>query len=396
MTTSTLATMMVTLEGSAAAQCTFQNNNGVAGTLTNSTPSSCITYFDGTNHTVNVTNNSTLTTTHPYPPAIPGTSTGISVLKSGTTLTGNILNSGSIIAPNAGINIGDGATGGSNSNSGAVLIGSITNSGTITSAVDIFVEGNSNVLSTVTGSIINAASGLILDTNVGIDLGNATVGGLITNAGTITSTGSSAINVFDSNLGSAGTPGSGNIVNATGVHITGSANGFAAIVVNGSVGPITTIAGSVINNGIISAFQLGIEVIEATALGGVTNGGSGTINAAVGIALTGASHAPVSIDGNIVNQGTINAAAVPAFFSGGFSEGIAIFGGGASVWRSRRSPLGFRGTPPASTRALPSGRSPSGMRRGPSAFRRSRKPCGSSSTGFRMTSAWLCWHIACR
>jgi uncharacterized protein with beta-barrel porin domain len=330
MTTSALA-MMIALEGSAAAQCAFQNNNGIAGTLTNSTPASCVTYFDGTNHTVNVVNNSSLTAPGTYPPIFPGTATGISVLRSGTTLSGNIVNNGSISAENAGINIGQGTTKSQiQLNAGAVVNGSITNSGTITATDGIFVSGNSSLLSTLTGSIINAG-GVIQGADAAINVQNATVGGSITNAGTITSTGSSAINVFDSNLGSTGAPGSGNIVNAAGAHITGSANGFAAIVVNGSVGPITTIAGSIINNGTISAFQLGVEVIEATALGGVTNGGSGTIDAAVGISLTGTSHAPVSIGGNIVNQGTINAAAVPAFFSGGFSEGIAIFGGSAST-----------------------------------------------------------------
>src|SRR5581483_5384462 len=99
-----------------------------------------------------ITNNSTLTTTHPYPPVIPGTATGISILKSGTTLTGNIINSGTgvITAQNAGINIGEGATGGANANAGAVLSGSITNSGTITANDGIFVTGNTSLLSTVT------------------------------------------------------------------------------------------------------------------------------------------------------------------------------------------------------------------------------------------------------
>ncbi len=282
--TSSAVAMMAALDGSAAAQCASSNTAPV----TNNAPSNCITFYDGLAHVGDVTNNSTLTTIQPYPPAVPGTSTGISVLKSGTILTGNIINNGTIVAPNAGINIGEGATGGANSNAGAVLVGSITNTGSITSSVGIWVAGNSSLLSTVTGSIINAASGLINNTNVGIDVQFATVGGSITNAGTITGSGTAGINVAFANLGSAGSPGSGNIVNATGAKISST---YIGIVLNGNSGSATgaTIAGSITNNGNITSpnqgTAQGIEVAAATALGGVTN--NGTINSAIGIEMFG-------------------------------------------------------------------------------------------------------------
>ncbi len=276
-------------------------------------------------------NNSTLTPTGQYSPTLPGTATGISVLKSGTTLSGNIINSGSINANTIpgrqiGINIGEGATNSINQNAGAVLNGSITNSGTITSQVGVWVAGNSGLFSTVTGSIINAASGQINYTNVGINEEWATIGGSITNSGTITGTGTGGINVAFANVGSTGTPGSGNVVNATGAKIV---SGYIGIVDNGNSGSAigATIAGSIINNGNITVpnqgTAQGIEVAAAAVLGGVTN--TGTINGALGVVLFGANSGGfpkiASVGGNIVNQGMINAVS-----TNGSGGGIEIFG----------------------------------------------------------------------
>ncbi len=351
--TSSALAMMVASEGAAfATGCTFQNDNGVGGTLTIGSASDCVTYFDNTNHNVTVINNSTLTA--PGTGFIPGTGTGISVLKPGTILNGNITNNGAINA-SIGVNIGGGATSSTHQNAGAVLNGSITNAGTITAAIGIQVSGSSlgGVItqSTVTGSIINAANGQMQVTNDSISVAFATVGGSITNAGTITSTGSGGISVLDSNLGSSSTPGSGNIVNATGAHMT-LTDGFAAIDLNGSSSGATA-AGSIINNGTITlqptgSATVGIEVIEATLLGGVTNGGNGTINAVYGIAVTGKENIVASIAGSIVNQGQINAVA-----TNGSSFGIAIFGfegggpaivGGSIVNSGTISSTGVSGT----------------------------------------------------
>ena len=320
---SALAIVMA-LDGAAAAQCASQNTAPV----TNTTPSNCITFYDGAAHTGDVINNSTLTPTGTYSPGMPGTATGISVLKLGTTLTGNIINNGTINASTVpgkqyGINIGVGATNSVNQNAGAVLNGSITNAGTITGSSGIEIGGNSTLFSTATGSIINAAGGQINYTGVGISLGYATVGGSITNAGTISGTGTAGINVAWSNLGG---PGSGNIVNATGAKIASS---YIGIVVNGNSGTATgaTIAGSIINNGNITAPNQntgqGIEVAAAAVLGGITN--SGTITAAIGIELFGANEGGfnkiASVAGNIINQGQINAVS-----TNGSSGGVEIFG----------------------------------------------------------------------
>ena len=77
--TSSALAMMIALEGSAAAQCASQN----VAPVTNTTPSNCITFYTPGNHSGDVTNNSTLTPTGQYSPTLPGTATGISVLKSG-------------------------------------------------------------------------------------------------------------------------------------------------------------------------------------------------------------------------------------------------------------------------------------------------------------------------
>ena len=323
--------MMVASEGAAfAAACTFQNNNGVAGNLTISAPADCVTYFDATNHVVNVINNSTLTPTGTG--FAPGTGTGISVVKQGTTLTGNIINNGTINASHKlGINIGEGATSSTHSNAGAVLNGSITNTSTINASQGIVVSGNPTLFSTMTGSIINTVGGQINFTNAGINVQLATVGGSITNAGTLSgATGTAGIGVnYGTTLGSSATPGSGNIVNATGAKIV---SGFLGISVNGNFSqasvPAVTIAGSVINNGTIITPNVtthaGIVVDAAVVQGGITNGG--TLSGGQGIVLFGATDhgisRGVSVAGSIVNQNKIIVSV-----TGGAVQGIALFAG---------------------------------------------------------------------
>ena len=320
--TSSALALLIGAEGSAAAQC-FYNN--VPGGVDNTTAHNCISYNNGTASTGNAVNDTsgTLTTAHAYPPVNPGTATGISVWGSGTTLVGNIINSGTINAPNAGINIGEGATTGNGQGAGAVLSGSITNSGTIGGTIipgfGIVLGGTALTQSTVTGSIINAAGGLIHYSNAGIDIGYATVGGMISNAGIISGTGSSAITILDSQIGNVG---GNSIVNGTNATITAT-NAFAAIVLNGSgAGGTATATGAIVNNGTINgAPTIGIEVVEATAAG-ITNGG--TINASYGIALTGKNAIAAVVTGNILNSGTINASA-------GSGIGIYSYKGGATV-----------------------------------------------------------------
>lgn len=310
------------MERSAEAQCALNNNPGGSN---NAGSINCISYNNGVNNTGDIVNQSsgTITPTHAYAPITPGTATGISVVGLGTTLTGNITNSGTITNTVAawGINIGGGATAASIFHgAGATLLGSITNNGTITSPVGINVEGSSvsGVLTptSVSGSIINGVGAKLNYTDVAINLAFANFGGSIINNGTISGTGSGAINVLDSSV-------HGDIVNATGASIT--ANGaLAAIVLNGSASG-ATLTGSIINQGTISGAGLtaGIEVVEATA-GGVTN--SGTITAGYGIVATGKENIPAVISGTILNSGTITATAA-------FGAGIGVFGyqGGAAA-----------------------------------------------------------------
>src|SRR4051794_675623 len=110
LTTGSALALIAGMAGSARAACDFNNQ---AGGVTNNAAHNCISYNSGTVNTGDVTNNSTLTATHAYPPGPPGgTSTGIQVFGLGTTLNGNIVNNGSISAPQYGISIGAGATSG--------------------------------------------------------------------------------------------------------------------------------------------------------------------------------------------------------------------------------------------------------------------------------------------
>ena len=136
------------MERSANAVCAV--NNTFVG-LPNNTAINCISYNDGANHSGNVVNQAPLgviAPTHAYAPIAPGTATGISVIGHGTTLTGNIINSGTITNTlgSYGINIGGGATAASIfQGAGATLLGSITNSGTITSSIGINVAGSATL-----------------------------------------------------------------------------------------------------------------------------------------------------------------------------------------------------------------------------------------------------------
>jgi outer membrane autotransporter protein len=296
----------------AEAQCAFNNS---AGGADNAGTINCISYNNGLVSIGNVTNEATgvITATHPYPPVNAGTSTGISVVVAGTKLIGNIVNNGSISAPQYGINIGAGSHGvpPTQVGIGATLVGSITNNGTITT-------GGANGIvvrqSVVTGSLTNGASGIINSFDVGMLVtgvsGNlATIGGSITNNGTITTHDNDGMFVQFANVG-------GPITN-TGTIQTG--NAFAAMEVSAS-----TVAGSFTNSGNLQAHIIGMFVDAATINGSLSNNG-GTINALIGIGVQGGSGAtPAIITGDVANSGTINASA---------NTGIAVIGfnGGATI-----------------------------------------------------------------
>ena len=164
--TSSLVALVIGLQGSAEAAACHYNN--VAGGVDNTTAQDCIAYNGGGAFTGNVTNEATgsLTTTAPEGGPLPGTASGISVLAPGTTLTGNIVNKGTITSNFVNINIGTGnfGTPPTSPGAGATLNGSITNSGSLNVGVGssgttgISLSGTGSV---VTGSITNDINGTI-------------------------------------------------------------------------------------------------------------------------------------------------------------------------------------------------------------------------------------------
>ena len=294
--------MIVAAGQSAEAQCALNNN---AGGSNNAGAINCISYNNGVNNTGDIVNQAsgTITPTHTYAPTLPGTATGISVVGLGTTLTGNITNSGTITNThgNWGINIGSGAySGGNISSGGASLNGSITNIGTINAQTGISIQR-----STMSGSIVNSTNAFIQGgTNVGISTAQASIGGGITNNGTITRGGNAGISVSETTV--AGTISNGGTIN--------SGTAFAGLAIdNGGI-----VGGSVINSGSITATDDAIEVfpnpkgsgaiLNQTIVGSIINTSTGTLSALVGIALTATSNTSRNvIGGNIINNGTITA-----------------------------------------------------------------------------------------
>ncbi len=389
--TSSALALVIGAEGSAFAQC-FYNNQ--AGGVDNTTARNCISYNSvspGSPFSGNVINDTTgtLTPTGVYTGGhgtnLPGTASGISVLGSGTTLNGNIINNGTInttmqTGGQGAINIGGGESDpGPTSGAGATVVGSITNNGTITGlATGINVVGNGT---SVTGAITN--NHIITDSNVGISVGNnASVGG-ITNAGAITSTlapisvseATVAGSIINTNTGKlTATTGTVGIAVANGGSIGGSVENFGSISEAGTFGTVIqvlpsagslaqTISGSIINeaggtltggvgigiiainnnatiqtnvanSGTITAGLTGIQVLSATVGGAVSN--SGTITAAEnGIQLVNlinlvgttfhATTGPARVGGGVTNSGTITSNGIG--FAGIGLDGATVAGG---------------------------------------------------------------------
>ena len=281
-------------------------NNTFAG-LPNSSAINCVSFNDGANHTGDIVNNTTgtITPTTPYPPINPGTSSGISVLGTGTKLTGNITNNGTISGLFAGINIGGGAHGvvPTIQNAGATVTGTITNNGTITSTgtgINVFK-------SDVGGSIINNLN--ITSRDVAIDLFGTsgspnTVGGSITNNGTITLTsGNDGMAVQFFNVG-------GSVSNTGTINANGGSGAMS--VARGSV------TGSITNSGTINATGNGF-LVDGVAVGGsVINTSTGTINGNFGFEIQRTTGFAETIAGDVSNAGVIHA-------SGSTGIGIGIY-----------------------------------------------------------------------
>ncbi len=215
---------------------------------------------------------------------------------SGITVTGNVANTGTIAAGGS-TQTGIHITNGS-------IGGTISNAGTITAAATgdgIDVRG-----SAVSAGIVN--SGRISAGSSGIFVvGGSSFAGGISNAGTI-SAGGSGISVSSVSSFAGGISNSGTISAAhSGISVTG----------------VSAFAGGIANSGTISAASTGIYVGASSFVGGISN--SGTISArGGGIFVPGAS----TFAGGISNSGKILSAASTA--AGIYIGDVAAFAGGIS------------------------------------------------------------------
>ncbi|MFZ3350038.1 MAG: autotransporter domain-containing protein [Xanthobacteraceae bacterium] len=289
-------------------------------------------------------------TTTPGNAIIPSsTFTAVRVATPNVSVGGSVINTGTVNAAATGILINNNATlvGGLTNNgvvdlsskngilvNGATIVGGILNSGTITNSNTGAGITVTNV-STFGGGISNSAT---IDVGgngifVGPTLSGgpvSTFSGGISNSGVISAGGASAagiavqtIQTFIGNITNAksGTISAGH----TGIVVNEHVNQFVGNIVN--MGAITavsgivvgcgcgvsTFAGSISNNGTITAAAVGIlvtnvEVFGTSAAGGVTN--SGTITAGIGgIVVTNVHTFGTSAAGGITNSGEIFVAA---------------------------------------------------------------------------------------
>ena len=305
-------------------------------------------------------------TTTPGNAVIPNsTFTAVRVATPNVSVGGSVINTGTVNATATGILINNDATlvGGLTNNgvvglsskngilvNGATIVGGISNSGTITnnnSGAGITVTN----VSTFGGGISNSAT---IDVGgVGVFVGITPSGGPvstftggISNSGVISAGGASAagiavqtVQTFIGNITNAqgGTISAGR----TGIVVNEQVNQFVGNIVN--MGAITavdgvvvgcgcgvsTFAGSISNNGMITAAAVGIlvtnvEVFGTSAAGGITN--SGTITAGIGgIVVTNVHTFGTSAAGGITNSGEIFVAATSG--RGIIVAGVSTFTG---------------------------------------------------------------------
>lgn len=282
--------------------------------------------------------------------------TGI-VVTNNSSVAGGVTNSGSLSAGIFGINVfNNGTFGGGISNSGTVSVGGtgviaafigtftggITNSGTVTAGlVGIAASGDLSFA----GGITNAATGIITGANAGISVTQVTtfLGG-ISNAGTITSVRTGIFidggNTFSGGIGNTGIISAANV----GIQIGLKTGG-------GTLFGVTSFSGNVSNAGIITA-KTGISIVGSTVNGAIVD--SGTLNASThGILIDNASKVAASVTaikisgstftGGINNAGTIISASgegirlttppnFVATFFGGITNSGTISAGGAGFF----------------------------------------------------------------
>jgi len=288
-----------------------------AGGLVSNTTGIGISVTQGSSLTNGISNNGTISIT---------SGIGISIL-TGSHISGGIFNSGMISANTTGIVIGGGSliTGDIfNSNNGTIsssngtainIIGSSI-TGNIFNNGQIIGGGHDEGISIVTGSHIDnniVNSGWIRsDHGNGLLIrSNNTIGGNISNSGSISGAGS-GISIFNTsdiqgNISNSGT-------------ISGGLNGLA-------IHNVSTVGGDIINDGTISGGVTGLAIYSNTTIhgsisnSGVISGGATGLNISITAAVTG----------GISNRGTIRGDTKAIFIANSAAITIDILGQQAHI-----------------------------------------------------------------
>ena len=220
---------------------------------------------------------------------------------------------------------------------GSCAIQPVTNQSSVSDSASINCINISGV--TVTGNVTNTGTGVITatggaaPTRTGILVAGGSIGGTISNAGTINAAnygiqaqGNAAISGGIANSGTISAFASAVVVQNTSSFAGGIVNSGTITALNATgifIANVSSFAGGISNSGTISGRTSGIEVyIVSTFAGGISN--SGTISAALfsSIWITGVS----SFAGGISNSGTISSAG----FGGIQALSVSNFAGGIS------------------------------------------------------------------
>jgi hypothetical protein len=289
---------------------TFSGGITNAGSGTISAPSgigiavNTVTAFSG-----NISNAGTITA-----------ATGIGIV--GSTITGSIIDNGTILATSHGISIDSASAVISATTAikvtGPTFTGGISNAGLISAGASysgIFVGGTISTVANVTtfsGGITNAGSGTIsAPSGIGIAVNTVTAfSGNISNAGTISA--KTGIGIVGSTITGSIIDNGTILATSHGISIDSKSAVISATTAIKVTGP--TFTGGISNAGLISAgagyngiyvggVTAGLAANVTTFSGGITN--AGTISAATGIGI--AVNTVTAFSGNISNSGTISA-----------------------------------------------------------------------------------------
>jgi uncharacterized protein with beta-barrel porin domain len=251
--------------------------------------------------------------------------TGINV--GNATMQGQIIVTGNVLATTHGILIGSASTIASTATAVQIFAptftGGVTNAGTITTSGASGIEVNS--VKTFTGGIVNTGS-IAAQTHALSVASVSTFAGGISNNGTLTATNSV---ILVSSVAVFGTIPTGGITNS------GTITGGGGVAADINVLNVGAFDGGIVNGGSIGGGRTGISVSTVSSFaGGITNTAGGTISAGVfGIALSSVS----TFTGNMSNAGTITAqtgiriGAGVTFFGGAIINTGTITGTNAAI-----------------------------------------------------------------